>query len=78
MGTGARLLQVVRAAGIEWRLARVWPGDRYRERAIKRQGGASRCYPLCGVRPRPRLAAAAPGCPAPVGAWPSLVAGGAR
>ncbi|MBA9002052.1 hypothetical protein [Thermomonospora cellulosilytica] len=52
-GTGARLLQVVTAAGIEWRLARVWPGDRGRERALKRQGGASRRCPLCGVHPRP-------------------------
>lgn len=53
IGRGARLLQVVSDAGIEWRLARVWPGDRGRERALKRQGGASRCCPLCGVHPRP-------------------------
>lgn len=52
-GTGARLLQVVADAGIEWRLARLWPGGRHRERAIKRQGGASRCCPMCGIRPRP-------------------------
>ncbi|WUI01946.1 hypothetical protein OHR68_09085 [Spirillospora sp. NBC_00431] len=52
-GAGARLLQVVRGVGIEWRLARLWPGDRGRERAIKRQGGAARRCPLCGVRPRP-------------------------
>jgi predicted GIY-YIG superfamily endonuclease len=51
-GTGARLLQVVTAAGIGWRLARIWPGDRHRERALKRQGGASRSCPLCGVHPR--------------------------
>ncbi|MFG1999727.1 hypothetical protein ACGFNU_11325 [Spirillospora sp. NPDC048911] len=52
-GSGARLLQVVNDAGIEWRLARLWPGDRRRERALKRQGGAARCCPLCGIRPRP-------------------------
>lgn len=52
-GSGARLLQVVAGAGIEWRLARLWPGDRGRERALKRQGGAARCCPMCGVRPRP-------------------------
>ncbi|WP_433474974.1 hypothetical protein ACQPZP_40905 [Spirillospora sp. CA-142024] len=52
IGTGARLLQVVADAGIEWRLARLWPGDRHRERAIKRQGGASRACPMCGVHPR--------------------------
>lgn len=52
-GRGARLLAVVQAAGITWDLARTWPGSRTRERALKRQGGASRCCPLCGVRPRP-------------------------
>jgi predicted GIY-YIG superfamily endonuclease len=57
-GAGARLLQVVHDAGITWRLARLWPGDRRRERAIKRQGGASRLCPLCGVRPRPAAATA--------------------
>jgi predicted GIY-YIG superfamily endonuclease len=51
-GDGARLLAVVHAAGIGWRLARTWPGSRGRERQIKRQGGASRCCPLCGVKPR--------------------------
>jgi ribosomal protein L34E len=33
-------------------LARTWPGGRARERQIKRQGGASRCCPMCGVTPR--------------------------
>ena len=51
-GRGARLLAVVNAAGIGWTLARPGPGRRGRERQIKRQGGASRCCPLCGVRPR--------------------------
>jgi len=51
-GRGARLLAVVRAAGIGWTLARTWPGGRSRERALKRQGGASRRCPACGVRPR--------------------------
>lgn len=51
-GHGARLLQVVHAAGIGWQLARTWPGSRDRERQIKTQGGASRCCPLCGVVPR--------------------------
>jgi predicted GIY-YIG superfamily endonuclease len=52
-GDGARLLAVVHAAGIGWQLARTWPGGRTRERQIKRQGGASRYCPLCGVNPRP-------------------------
>jgi len=51
-GQGARLLAVVREAGITWQLARTWPGGRVRERQLKRQGGASRCCPLCGVNPR--------------------------
>jgi hypothetical protein len=51
-GQGARLLQVIKAAGITWRLARTWPGGRDRERQLKNQGGASRRCPECGVTPR--------------------------
>jgi predicted GIY-YIG superfamily endonuclease len=51
-GRGARLLAVVKAAGIGWQLARMWPGSRARERQIKRQGGHARHCPLCGVTPR--------------------------
>ncbi|GDY28768.1 hypothetical protein [Gandjariella thermophila] len=51
-GRGARLLEVVSAAGIGWELARTWPGTRARERQLKRQGGASRHCPMCGVKPR--------------------------
>jgi predicted GIY-YIG superfamily endonuclease len=51
-GHGARLLAVVAAAGIGWTLARTWPGGRERERQLKRQGGASRHCPLCGITPR--------------------------
>ena len=51
-GRGARLLQVVKAAGITWKLARTWPGGRDRERQLKNQGGASRRCPECGVNPR--------------------------
>jgi predicted GIY-YIG superfamily endonuclease len=51
-GQGARLLAVVRAAGIGWTLARTWPGGRERERQLKRQGGAARQCPLCGITPR--------------------------
>jgi predicted GIY-YIG superfamily endonuclease len=46
-GGGARLLQVITLAGIDWTLARTWPGGRARERQLKRQGGASRRCPLC-------------------------------
>jgi predicted GIY-YIG superfamily endonuclease len=51
-GRGARLLAVIDAAGIGYRLARTWPGTRATERALKRQGGASRRCPLCGIHPR--------------------------
>jgi predicted GIY-YIG superfamily endonuclease len=51
-GRGARLLAVVQQAGIGWHLARTWPGTRALERALKRQGGASRRCPLCGIHPR--------------------------
>src|SRR5437879_4805387 len=50
-GHGARLLAVIRAAGIGFTLARTWPGTRSTERALKRQGGASRRCPLCGIHP---------------------------
>ena len=51
-GRGARLLTVVASAGIGWQLARTWTGTRAMERALKRQGGASRRCPLCGITPR--------------------------
>ena len=51
-GRGARLLQVIKAAGISWRLARTWPGDRQRERELKNMGGASRRCPHCGITPQ--------------------------
>ena len=51
-GHGARLLAVAKSAGIGWTLARTWAGTRHVERALKRQGGASRRCPLCGITPR--------------------------
>ena len=59
-GHGARLLAVARTAGIGWQLARTWPGTRHTERALKRQGGASRRCPLCGIHPRTRTTGGAP------------------
>lgn len=59
-GRGARLTQVVAAAGIGWQLARTWPGGRDRERQLKRQGGASRRCPMCGVHPRQPAAPTSP------------------
>jgi predicted GIY-YIG superfamily endonuclease len=52
-GTGARLMAVIKEAGIDWELARTWENvDRNYERALKNQGGASRMCPLCGVKPK--------------------------
>ena len=53
-GVGARLMQVVGEAGIGFQLARTWDGDRHRERALKRQGGASRRCPICRQQRRRR------------------------
>src|SRR4051812_12502200 len=50
-GRGSRLMEVVTDAGITWKLARTWRGDRYRERRLKERGGKSRMCPLCGVKP---------------------------
>jgi hypothetical protein len=45
---GARLIQVIREAGIGFLLARTWPGvTRRRERQLKESGGASRYCPVC-------------------------------
>jgi predicted GIY-YIG superfamily endonuclease len=51
-GRGARLLAVLAANNIGWTLARTWTGTRADERALKRQGGAARRCPLCGIHPR--------------------------
>ena len=59
-GRGAHLMAVIKDAGITWQLARTWPGDRRRERAIKNMGGARRRCPLCGVHPQARPAAELP------------------
>lgn len=51
-GRGARLLAVIKNAGIGWQLARTWDGGRRRERQLKKTGGASRRCPMCGISPR--------------------------
>lgn len=53
-GRGARLTQVVAAAGIGWSLAKTWENkDRHFERKLKNQGGASRHCPICRGEVRP-------------------------
>jgi predicted GIY-YIG superfamily endonuclease len=51
-GQGARLLEVVKAAGISWQLARIWEGGREQERKLKKQKNSVRLCPLCkGLKP---------------------------
>jgi predicted GIY-YIG superfamily endonuclease len=50
-GRGARLVEVVTAAGISWQLAATWPGvTRAFERTLKNRHGASQFCPLCPRR----------------------------
>lgn len=46
-GQGARLLEVVVAAGIDFSVARTWKGDRHFERKLKNQKNARRLCPIC-------------------------------
>lgn len=47
-GHGARLLRLARAAGVNFKVARLWHDvTRTDERKIKKQGGASRRCPMC-------------------------------
>jgi hypothetical protein len=47
---GARLVQVVRQAGIGFQLVRLWHGTRGLERSLKRRGGAARRCPVCRLQ----------------------------
>jgi hypothetical protein len=49
---GSPLLLAARRAGITWEVARLWPGTRATERALKRRGSAARYCPACGIVPR--------------------------
>jgi hypothetical protein len=46
-GQGARLMEVIRDAGLTFELARTWTGDRHLERRLKHRGGRSRLCPIC-------------------------------
>jgi predicted GIY-YIG superfamily endonuclease len=50
-GQGARLMAVIKQAGIGFTLARTTTGDRHKERAIKNAGGAVRYCPICTPNP---------------------------
>ena len=50
-GNGSRLMSAVKAAGIGFTVARIWPGaDRHFERRLKNWHGASRYCPICKQR----------------------------
>jgi predicted GIY-YIG superfamily endonuclease len=49
-GTGARLMEVIKDAGITWTLAEVREGTRNDERRLKNRGGASRRCPICAAK----------------------------
>jgi predicted GIY-YIG superfamily endonuclease len=49
-GMGARLLEVVTDAGIEWKLARTWRGDRELERRLKNRKEAPKLCPICNPK----------------------------
>lgn len=46
-GRGSRLCEVAQERGIGFVLARTWPGDRRRERQLKRRKAGPRLCPLC-------------------------------
>ena len=46
-GMGARLMEVVTNARIEWRVARTWRGDRRLERRLKNLHNAPALCPIC-------------------------------
>lgn len=46
-GEGARLLAVIKDAGITWRLARTWEGGRDVERRLKNWHKAREMCPIC-------------------------------
>ena len=50
-GNGARLMEVVTAAGISFHLARVWDGGREEERRLKAQHNSPRLCPICNPGP---------------------------
>jgi predicted GIY-YIG superfamily endonuclease len=50
-GDGARLMAVIRQAGIGFELVRTWRGDRTLERRLKKRHNARRLCPTCRRRP---------------------------
>jgi len=46
-GNGARLMEVITAAGIDWQVVRTWAGSRQVERRIKNRKEAPALCPVC-------------------------------
>ena len=53
IGRGSNLLRVVSAAGISWRLTRLWLGTRADERRLKNNGSSVRYCPRCAPKLAP-------------------------
>jgi hypothetical protein len=69
-GEGARLVEVITAAGIGFRLARTWPDTtKDYEDLVKHVGGARRYCPACGVVPRKAVMTATPPPPRRLTLW---------
>jgi len=49
LGHGARLIEVILAAGLSFELVRTWDGDRKLERRLHKRGGSRLC-PICNPK----------------------------
>lgn len=49
-GNGARLVEVITEAGLDFQVVRTWNGDRVLERQLKRQKNGPRLCPLCNAQ----------------------------
>ena len=49
-GNGARLMRVIKDAGIGFQLARTWKGDRKLERRLKKQKQARKLCKICTTK----------------------------
>jgi predicted GIY-YIG superfamily endonuclease len=59
-GQGARLMEVITEAGIEWKVARTWQGDRNFERYLKNRKDAPKLCPICNKGAMTRCASNQP------------------
>jgi predicted GIY-YIG superfamily endonuclease len=54
-GNGSKMLAAVARAGISWRLARTWSGDRTWERRLKRYKKSKQLCPICSAGAHGRM-----------------------